>query len=121
MTGHFTTLDGCERWGPITEALGFYRVPIYHPTPFNLGIAPVIPRSTTYSYRLYELESMNYSRGLAEYKEVTGDTIYAEGLEPTYPHVHKVYPVKDNAFGKPLYCEVCHPAPKKDVDFTSAF
>jgi hypothetical protein len=38
MTGHFTTLDGCE--------------------------------SYSYAYRVYRMESVEYSRGLAHYVEV---------------------------------------------------
>ena len=71
MTGHFTTLDNCERWVHVpTPVLEYYRVPISYPTPINPGTAPVMPMSTSYAYRLYRLESIEHSRGLAHYVEV---------------------------------------------------
>ena len=70
MTGHFTTLDGCERWGHLVDDsyAEYYRVPYSYPTP--PGIAPVMPRSNSYAYRMYKLESVEHSRGLAHYVEV---------------------------------------------------
>jgi len=69
MTGHFTTLDGCERWGQIVgPASEFYRVPYsYH----KVGdpYFPAIP-STQYEYRVYKLESIEPLRGLVHYVEV---------------------------------------------------
>lgn len=71
MTGHFTTLDGCERWVSLTEVPTEYlRVPISYPTPINPGTAPVMPRSSSWSYRLYKLESAEFGRGLVHYVEV---------------------------------------------------
>jgi hypothetical protein len=70
MTGHFTTLDKCERWAPIHGASEFMRVPYSYPTPINPGTEPVMPRPNSYAYRVYKLEHIDYSRGLAEYLEV---------------------------------------------------
>jgi hypothetical protein len=75
MTGHFTTLDDCERWVHVpTPVLEYYRVPISYTIPYtipvNPGIAPVMPPSTIYAYRLYRLESIEHSKGLAHYVEV---------------------------------------------------
>ena len=69
MTGHFTTLDGCERWAQLVDnsCAEFYRVPYSYPTPIN---APVMPRSISYAYRVYKRESVEYNRGLVHYVEV---------------------------------------------------
>ena len=70
MTGHFTTLDGCERWAYIiTPATEFYRVPYsYHKA--GDQISPFSTPCTAYDYRVYKLESIEPSRGLAHYVEV---------------------------------------------------
>lgn len=62
MTGHFTTLDGCERWGTIvTPCTEFYKVPYSSKDPYH---------GTQYRFRVYRLESIEPSRGLAHYVEV---------------------------------------------------
>jgi hypothetical protein len=67
MTGHFTTLDGCERWGQIVgPASEFYRAPFsYLRTDDSFGIT-----KTWWDYRVYKLESIEPLRGLAHYVEV---------------------------------------------------
>ena len=68
MTGHFTTLDGCERWAQLVgPATPLYRVPFSYPAPYS---ATLTVRSTTYDFRTYMLESVEPSRGLAHYVEV---------------------------------------------------
>lgn len=70
MTGHFTTADGCERWGYIVGPVGeSYRVPILYRTPRDESRPFSTPRDT-YAYRMYKLESVDYTEGLAHYVEV---------------------------------------------------
>ena len=67
----FHNVDGCERWVSLIEApTEYYRVPISYPTPINPGTAPVMPRSSSWSYRLYKRDSVEFGRGLAHYVEV---------------------------------------------------
>lgn len=71
MTGHFTTADGCERWGPLEsdQVESFYRVPF----PVQQEVDQQFlftPRGNTYKFRLYKLVGFEPSKGLAHYKEV---------------------------------------------------
>ena len=70
MTGHFTTLDGCERWGQLVGGCGdFYRVPYSLRTEYS-NDTPLALQGQTCAYRMYKLESVEFSRGLAHYVEV---------------------------------------------------
>ena len=69
MTGHFTTLDKCERWDHIADPSKFMRVPFSFRTEYSNDSAFAL-QGQTYAYRVYKLESIDYARGLAEYLEV---------------------------------------------------
>ena len=69
MTGHFTTLDKCERWASIAGAPEFMRVPYSTCIPYT-DDHPLTISQQMYGCRMYKLERINYSRGLAEYVEV---------------------------------------------------
>jgi len=70
MTGHFTTVDGCERWGAIVEpASEYYRVPFSYSMSHDLDY-PFSSPGISYAYRMYKLESVDYARGLVNYVEV---------------------------------------------------
>ena len=69
MTGHFTTLDNCERWAPISSTEEFMRVPYSTFIPYSADY-PLSSARQEHGYRTYKLQSINYARGLAEYAEV---------------------------------------------------
>jgi hypothetical protein len=70
MTGHFTTLDQCERWAPLVGTpTEFYRVPYSTYIPYSAATPLSIARQE-YGYRTYKLQSVDFARGLAEYVEV---------------------------------------------------
>jgi hypothetical protein len=71
MTGHFTTLDGCEKWEKINHAIAsrVYRVPITVRIPRDENKPFSTPRESA-QYRLYEVESFDERLGVVHYKEV---------------------------------------------------
>lgn len=70
MTGHFTTLDGCERWVQLVgTATEYYRMPFTYRVP-RIESIPFTTPCISYDFRTYKLESLDYARGLAEYVEV---------------------------------------------------
>jgi hypothetical protein len=73
MTGHFITADGCEKWEKIYFELhtNFYKQPTRFRRSANSTSSLMLPK-TTYGYRMYELESIEYGRGIAHFVEVEG-------------------------------------------------
>jgi hypothetical protein len=70
MTGHFTTLDKCERWSPIdNNPPKSLRVPYSTYIQYTADY-PLSSARQQYGYRTYRLDSIDYARGLAEYVEV---------------------------------------------------
>jgi hypothetical protein len=69
MTGHFTTMCGCERWMQIERAMPIYKFPIMRPAIFN----PLLnqdERGVTVAAREFQLMSIDHEHGLCEYREI---------------------------------------------------